>query len=100
MVKFFFKNGKREEGFAELDLALTVQGRNSRGFRGFVSLLSNKEKDLAVILTFWEDEESLVASERAVYDKTVDKIYSLLERKPDVEKYRVFSTELLLKGIS
>jgi heme-degrading monooxygenase HmoA len=97
MVKFFFRKGAREEGFAELDRALNIQVRNSRGFRGFVSLLSRDEKDVAVVLTFWEDEESLIASERAVYDKIVDKIYHLLEETPDVERYKVFTTELLLK---
>jgi heme-degrading monooxygenase HmoA len=94
MVKFCFKNGKREEGFAELDLILNMQARQSKGFRGFVSLHSRNEKDVAVILTFWENEESLLASERAVFNKAVDKIYHFLEKEPDVEHYRVFSTEL------
>jgi heme-degrading monooxygenase HmoA len=94
MVKFFFKKGQCEEGFAELDLVLNTQARQSKGFRGFVSLLSRTEKDVALVLTFWADDESLMASERAVYDKVVDKIYHLLEKQPEVEYYRVFSTEL------
>ena len=94
MVKFFFKKGKREEGFAELDLALNMQARQSKGFRGSISLLSRNEKDTAVIMTLWEDEESLVSSERAVFNKVVDKIYHFLEKEPDVGHYRVFSTEL------
>jgi heme-degrading monooxygenase HmoA len=94
MVKFFFKKGKCEEGFAELDLVLNTQARQSKGFRGFVSMLSRNEKDMAAVLTFWENEESLLASERAVYNKVVDKIYHLLEKQPEVEHYRVFSTEL------
>jgi heme-degrading monooxygenase HmoA len=98
MVKFFFKKGKREEGFAELDLILNLQARQCKGFRGFISLHSQEEKDNAVIMTLWEDEESLNASERAVFDKAVNKIYHFLEKEPNVERYKVFSTELLLRG--
>ena len=94
MVKFWFKKGKREEGFAELDLILNMQARQSKGFRGFISLNSRDKEDVAVILTLWEDEESLIASERAVFNKAVDKVYHFLEKEPDVEHYRVFSTEL------
>ncbi len=96
MAKFHFKKGKREEGFAELDLTLNLQARQSKGFRGFISLHSRDEKETAVILTLWADEETLLASEREVFSKAVDRINQFLERKPDLEHYRVFSTELVM----
>jgi heme-degrading monooxygenase HmoA len=94
IAKFYFRKGKREEAFAELDFILNRQARNAKGFRGFLSLLSNENKDTAEILTLWDDEESLVASEKEIFFGAVNKVLNSLEKKPDVEHCRVFSTEL------
>jgi len=75
---------------------LNIQARNAKGFLGFISLNLRDEPDVAVILTLWEDEESLVSSETAVFSKAVDQIKHFLERKPDVEQFRVFSTKLFM----
>ena len=45
-VKYYFKEGKREDGFKEVDLAVNKRARNSKGFRGYISLFSYDEKTL------------------------------------------------------
>jgi quinol monooxygenase YgiN len=87
-VKFYFKQGKREEGFSELDLILNKQTRNLRGFRGFVSLLSCDQDNVALILTIWEDEESFAGS-KVLFSSAVEKVAPFFERQPDIEYYRV-----------
>ena len=88
IAKFYFKNGKREEGFSELDLILNKEARNARGFRGFVSLFSCDQDNVAVILTVWDDNESFLSS-KVIFDSAVDRVMPFLERQPDVEHYRV-----------
>ena len=98
--RFCFRKGKREEGFADLDLILTKQARIAKGFRGFVSLLSRDDKNIASVLTLWDSEEALVASEKEVFAEAVEKVMPLLEKEPDVEHYRVFSTEMFSRGVT
>jgi quinol monooxygenase YgiN len=88
LAKFYFKNGKREEDFEELDLTLNKYGRNSKGFHGFISLFSCDKENVATILTAWEDDESFLDSQK-LFSSAVDKVMPLLERQPDVEQYRV-----------
>jgi quinol monooxygenase YgiN len=88
LAKFYFKKGKREEGFEELDLILNKYGRSAKGFRGFISLFSCDQEDVAVILTTWKDDESFLASQE-LFSSAVDKAMPFLERQPDVERYRV-----------
>jgi len=88
LAKFYFKNGKRVEGFEELDLILNKFGRSAKGFRGFISLFSCDQDNVAVILTTWEDDESFLGS-KELFSSAVDKVMPFLERKPDVEHYRV-----------
>jgi len=59
-----------------------------------MSLLSKEDPNAAVVLTLWQDEESLEASEKGVFAEAVTKVKSLLDVSPRVENYRVFSTEL------
>jgi len=88
LAKFYFKKGKREEGFEELDLILNKHGRDQMGFRGFISLFSCDQENVALILTAWEDDESFLGSQE-LFSSTVNKVMPLLERRPDVEHYRV-----------
>jgi len=88
LAKFYFKNGKREEGFEELDLILNKYGRSAKGFRGFISLFSCDQDNIAAILTTWEDDESYSGSQE-LFSTAVDKVTPILERQPEVEHYRV-----------
>jgi quinol monooxygenase YgiN len=93
IAKFYFKTGKREEGFAELDLILNKQVRSAKGFRGYISLISRDQDTVAIILTMWDDEESFLGS-KALFSSTVDKVMPFFERQPDVEHYRVDTVNL------
>ena len=88
LTKFYFKDGKREQGFEELDLILNKEARNANGFRGYVSLFSCDEDNVAVILTMWEDDESFVSS-KEIFNLAVEKVQPLLEKQPEPEHLRV-----------
>jgi heme-degrading monooxygenase HmoA len=93
LVKYYFKEGKREDGFTEVDLAVNKRARNSKGFRGYISLFSYDEENVATILTMWQDVESLQASEE-VFSLDVEKFMRFLEKKPEVGYHRVDSISL------
>jgi len=92
-----FKKGKREDAFAELDRILTTLTRNTKGFRGYLSLLSYDDPNASTILTLWQDEESLATSEKGVYAEAITKVQDSLEKPPQIENFRVFSTELFMR---
>jgi quinol monooxygenase YgiN len=88
IAKFYFMEGKREEGFSELDLILNKQVRSAKGFRGYVSLFSCDQDNVVIILTMWEDDESFLGS-KELFSSAVDKVMPFFERQPDVEHCRV-----------
>ena len=88
LARFYFKTGKREEGFEELDLILNKQARNAKGFRGFISLFSRDQDNVAIILTIWENEESFLGSQE-LFSSAVNRVMPFLERQPSVEHCRV-----------
>jgi quinol monooxygenase YgiN len=92
-----FKNGKRDEGFAELDLILNTLAQSTKGYRGYLSMLSKEDSNSATVLTLWQDEEALEASEKGVFAQATAKVQTLLEKPPQIENYRVFSTQLFQK---
>jgi len=94
MSFWYFKKGKREEGFLELDRILNTLAQDAEGFRGYMSLFSHEDPDSATILTLWQDEEALKKSEKDVFARAIQKVQDSLERAPRIENYRVFSTEL------
>jgi quinol monooxygenase YgiN len=93
-----FKKGKREEGFAELDRILNSTTRHTKGFRGYISLISRNDQDSTTILTLWQDGESLEASEKGVYSLAIEQVQDYLESPPQVKSFRVFSTELFTRS--
>ena len=94
MSIWHFKKGKRDEGFAELDLILNSLSQSTKGFRGYMSLLSKEDSNAATVLTLWQDEGSLEASEKGVFTDAIAKVQALLESPPHTANFRVFSTEL------
>ena len=93
-----FKKGRREDAFLELDRVLNTATRHTDGFRGYMSLLSHENPNVATVLTLWQDEESLIASEKDVFTQAIKKVQDSLENSPQIENYRVFSTELLQRS--
>ena len=98
MSLWHFKQGKREEAFLALDSILNTSTRNSNGFRGYVSLLSYEDTDSVTILTLWQDEESLKASENEVFARAINKVKDSLESTPRIENYRMFSAVFPIEG--
>jgi heme-degrading monooxygenase HmoA len=94
MSFWYFKAGKREEGFVELDKILNTLAQDSKGFRGYMSLLSHENPNLVTILTLWQDEEALKKSELDVFARATQKVQGQLEKPPRIDNYRVYSTEL------
>jgi len=88
LAKFFFKTGKREEGFTELDLILNKLVRSAKGYRGYVSMFSCDQDDVAIILTMWESNESFLESQQ-LFSSTMNKVTPFFERQPEVEQYRI-----------
>ena len=81
-VKYYFKEGRREDSFTEVDLAVNKRARNVKGFRGYISLFSYDEDNVVTIITMWQDAESFKASEE-VFNSDVEKFMPFLEKKPE-----------------
>ena len=94
MSTWVFQKDKAEEGFLELDNQLNSLTRQTAGFRGYMSLLSQETATSAVILSLWQDEEALNASEKGAFVELTKKMQSYLEKAPTTKSFRVFSTEL------
>jgi quinol monooxygenase YgiN len=88
LAKFYFKNGKREESFTELDLILNKLVRSAKGYRGYVSMFSCDQDNVALILTMWDDEESFLESQK-IFFSTTDKVMPFFEKEPEVEHCRI-----------
>ncbi len=97
MSVWHFRKDKREDGFAELDRILNQSTRHTAGFRGYISLLSKEDPNKATVITLWQDEESIEASEIGVFSSAISKAKEYLEADPQLEHFRVFSTELFQK---
>ena len=97
MSFWYFKTGKRDEGFAELDKILNTLAQDSEGFRGYMSLLSHQDPNAVTILTLWQDEEALKKSEQDVFARATQKVKDQLEKPPRIENYRLYSTEMFQK---
>lgn len=98
MSLWYFKKGKREDAFLELDHILNTETRNSSGFRGYISLLSHEDPELVTILTLWQDEKSLKASEKAVFAHAKEKVRESLKGPAKTENYQIFSAIFPVEG--
>jgi quinol monooxygenase YgiN len=92
-----FKPGTREAAFLELDNFLNTSTRHTQGFRGYMSMFSTDDPNVAITLTLWQDEEALDKSETGVFVETIQKIKDKLDGEPKLENHRVFSTELFMR---
>jgi heme-degrading monooxygenase HmoA len=94
LSRWTFKSGKRDESFQELDAAFGNIARQAKGYRGVLSLLSQDNPDVGLVITLWTDEESFKASETAVFGNAIQKASENITRPPSIEKCRVFTAEL------
>jgi hypothetical protein len=61
-------------------------------------LISNDDVNAATILTLWQDQESLQASEKGVFSSAITKVQDFLETPPQFKNFKVFSTELFMRS--
>jgi hypothetical protein len=94
VVKYYFKEGLRAKGFDEVDFAVNKKARSARGFRGYISLFSNDEENVAIIMTLWQEEQSFRDSE-SVFNSDVERFMAFLQKKPEVGYHRVDSVSLV-----
>ena len=94
LAKFFFKSGEREKGFAELDLVLNKQVQRAKGYRGYVSMFSCEQDEVAIILTMWRDYESFLDSQE-LFASTMEKAKRFFEKDPEVEYYRIDTVNVI-----
>ena len=98
MSLWHFKKGKREEAFVELDHVPNTSVRKSVGFRGYMSLPSHEDPNLAKTVTMWQDEESLLASEKPLFAEAINKVKDFLKSSPTIENYKMFSAVFPAEG--
>ncbi len=98
MSTWHFKRGKRESGFLEIDRILNTETRHVDGFRGYMSLLSREDANMATVLTLWQDEETLKKTETGTIQKAIRNVQDFLESPPQIVNFRVFTTELFQRS--
>jgi quinol monooxygenase YgiN len=98
MSVWYFKEGKGEKGFSELDLLLNTLAHQTEGYRGAISLVADDDPNTVTILTLWVDREALERSEKDVLSQAVNRVQDLLEKPPQIKNYNVFSTELFQRS--
>jgi len=94
MSRWNFKPGQLEHGFTLLDDTLADLARETKGFRGAITLLSRDEPDIGVVITLWDSEDALKASFEAVFQQSTKAIERFVVSPPEARNYRVFSAEL------
>jgi hypothetical protein len=88
-----FKEGKRPDAFNRLDKFLNSLASKEQGFRGYLSILSYADANLATI-TLWEDEAALVKSGEGTLLQAISNVREFLKEEPRIERGHVFSMEL------
>jgi quinol monooxygenase YgiN len=89
-----FKEGKRPDAFNRLDTSLNSLASKEQGFRGYISILSYTDANLATIVTLWEDEAALVKSGEGTLRQAISNVREFLTEEPRIERGHVFSMEL------
>lgn len=94
MSFWHFKEGKRPEAFNRLDMFLNSLNTKEQGFRGYLSILSYTDSNMATIMTLWEDEAALVKSGEGTLLQAISNVREFLKEEPRIERGHVFSMEL------
>ncbi|HVP92794.1 MAG TPA: hypothetical protein VMS94_03530 [Acidobacteriota bacterium] len=89
-----FKHEMRLKGFDALEKTITEATRKTKGFRGSMVLLPVGKLDTGVVITIWENENSLKSYSRDVVPRANRPLKKYVIGHPNVKLYRVFSAEL------
>jgi len=89
-----FKLGQREKGLNKLDESISNVARTTKGFHGFMQLLSDDAPDCATIITLWESEDALKASAKGVFKDATKMLEQYVDSPPSVSNFKVTDVEL------
>jgi quinol monooxygenase YgiN len=89
MVTVHFQAGKLQEGIAIFRDSIVPASQKQKGTKG-LRLLTDAATNKAVVVSMWETEEDLKASEASgYYQEQVAKIAKLLTQPPHRETFEV-----------
>lgn len=66
-----------------------------QGFRGYLFLMSPEDQDAAILITLWEDEQSLQASRESILEEAIRDTEQYRAVPPDVKALHVHSADIL-----
>lgn len=89
-----FKRSMRIKGFDALEKTVFEATRKTKGFRGSLTLLPVDDLSTGVIITLWENEDSLKTFVKNVFPAKAQALEQYVTGPPKVKLYRVFSAEL------
>lgn len=100
MSVWTFKKGQREKGLDKLAWAkpqeesLSNAARSTKGYRGYLQLLSEEKPDCATLITLWESDEARKDSSKGVFKDAMKALEPYLECPPDVSNFKLSDAEL------
>ncbi len=77
-----------------LDETMVELTRKTKGFRWLLTFLSLENHEAGIIMTLWDNEESLNASSEGIFKATTQRLEPYVVGPPEVKNYRTFSAEL------
>jgi quinol monooxygenase YgiN len=86
LVTAKFKPGMREEAIKIIDGG---PKEAEKGFSGILTLLHEDDPDSATIISMWDSEDSLNASEQSIFRDLMKATEDLREGLPDVKNAKV-----------
>ncbi|MDV2480584.1 hypothetical protein F8E02_00890 [Methanoculleus sp. Wushi-C6] len=93
MSTWKFRPGQRDAAL-EVISKKGDDAERMQGFRGYLFLMSPEDQDAAILITLWEDEESLQASRESIFKEAVQDIERYTASPPDVKALHVHSADI------
>ncbi len=69
--------------------------RATNGYRGAINFTARDDPDTVVVVSFWEDEQALDASYKAIFPSAQKDLEKSLKSPPQVKNLKVQSAEIL-----
>lgn len=89
-----FKKGQREKGLNKMEEVASNQARTTKGYRGFLQLLSEESPESATIITLWESKEARAASSKGLFKDASKAIEQYVESPPTLSNFKLTDVEI------
>jgi heme-degrading monooxygenase HmoA len=86
MLSTKFKPGKREEAIKIID---DSPKEEVEGFKGILALLPVDDPNSATIISIWDSEDTLIASQEGIFQEIMKATEDLRDGPPDVKNAKV-----------